>query len=101
MNDNDHPPISPAGVAGNRRDEPPVYGEPKGPRPPVMTTVDKPARDIEATTKVISPFASNSPTGQPTAHHATCNNVAIHGFHGGVEHPREIEAARKREASGD
>lgn len=83
------------GPAGWRLAEPPVRGEPNGPRPPILEVVDAPARAIEGdrTTEQRSNVAES--TVPP---HTAGPDVAIRGFHGGVEHSQEMRAARRSDA---
>ena len=95
--DESRPPLGPPGAP---RSEPPVYGEPKGPRPPTFSTVDKPAREMDAQQDGEPPAGGNTGASAPVSGWSSGDDVAIHGFHGGVEHSQEMAAARKRDGKG-
>jgi hypothetical protein len=70
-----------------------TYGEPKGPRPPNITVVDKPAHAIER--RGGEADASNVTASDPPPRAAGPGDVAVKGFYGGVEHSQEMKAARR------
>lgn len=82
------------GPAGGRLAEPPVRGEPKGPRPPVFETVEAPGRKID---NALTPEQTSNVAESAVPPHATGPEVPVRGFHGGVEHSQEMRAARQAE----
>jgi hypothetical protein len=82
------------GPAGGRLSSPPVRGEPKGPRPPILEVVDAPAHAIE---NRLTPEQTSNVAESAVPPHSTGPDVAVHGFHGGVEHSQEMRAARRRD----
>ncbi len=89
MSDMPRPPLGPIGA---RESTARTSGEPNGPRPPVLEVVDRPARDIE--NRLTSRQSSNVvASAEPPR--ATGPDVAVRGFHGGVEHSQEMRAARR------
>lgn len=80
------------GPAGGRLAQPPVRGEPNGPRPPVLEVVDAPTREID--NNLTSEQTSNVVESAVPPHSAG-PDVAVHGYHGGVEHSQEMRGARR------
>jgi|GEM_PF-6571486 len=96
MSDAPRPPLGPA---GGRESAARTSGEPNGPRPPVLEVVDAPAHAID---NQLTPEQSSDVVESAVPPHATGPDVAVRGFHGGVEHSQEMRAARQRdERTGD
>jgi hypothetical protein len=96
MSDAPRPPLGPA---GGRESTARTSGEPNGPRPPVLEVVDAPAHAIE---NRLTPEQSSNVVESAVPPHTTGPDVAVHGFHGGVEHSQEMRSARRHdERSGD
>lgn len=96
MSDAPRPPLGPA---GGRETTPRTSGEPKGPRPPVLEVVDAPAHAIE---NQLTPEQNSNVVESAVPPHTTGPDVAVRGFHGGVEHSQEMRATRQRdERAGD
>lgn len=89
MSDAARPPLGPV---GGRERAARTTGEPNGPRPPVLDVVDQPARDIE---NRLTPDQTSNVVESAVPPHSTGPDVAVRGFHGGVEHSQEMRAARR------